>query len=48
MTWAGRSYRPNSLTTRGGKFNPRIPSVSGKKNAEDELVWYGVPKNLKK
>ena len=46
MSWAGRSYRPNSLTTKG-KFNPRIPSVSGNKNAEDELVWYDVPKNLK-
>ena len=47
MAWAGRSYRPNSLTTKG-RFNPRIPSVSGKKNAKEELVWYDVPKNLKK
>ena len=46
MSWAGRTYRPNSLTTRG-RFNPRVPSVSEDKNAEDELIWYDVPKKLK-
>ena len=47
MAWAGKSYRPNSLTTKG-KFNPRIPSVSGNKNAKEELVWQDVPENLRK
>ena len=46
-TWAGKGQRFNSLSSKRGKFNPRIPTLSVERNAEEELVWADYPKNLK-
>ena len=46
-TWAGKHYRQNTLSS-GGRFNPRIPSISVRESTEDLMVWNDYPPKLKK
>ena len=47
-TWAGTQNKGNSLTGSKGKFNPRIPTQSAERNAQEEIIWADYPKNLRK